>query len=164
MRLRKATTEDVETVMQIFAQAREAQRRAGFRQWEDGYPPMKKVLSDIADDTGYILDDDCTTAGYVAMAMGDEEYDRHPELWKTTGPYTVFHRIAISDAYRGRGISSQLFDLAEESARKQGAEIIRIDTGLVNRPMQHILEKRGYELRGECQFVWGPRLAYEKQF
>lgn len=163
MRLRKATTEDIAVVMLIFEQARRAQRRAGFRQWEDGYPPVEKVESDISAGAGYILDDDSITAGYIAIAMGDEEYDRHPKLWMADGPYAVFHRIAISDAYRGRGVSSKLFDLAEDLARRNGTESIRIDTGVDNRPMQHILKKRGYNLCGECDFVWGLRLAYEKR-
>lgn len=85
------------------------------------------------------------------------------QLWNVTKPYAVFHRIAISDEYRGKRMSSTLFDLSELKAQQSGAQFIRIDTGLENRPMQHILSKRGYSDLGCCNFAWGERLAYEKR-
>ena len=162
MNLIKATSEDVEDVMRIFAQARQAQRAAGFRQWEDGYPSVDVLTKDIGNSRGFVLDDDGQAAGYVAIATSDEEYDRHPELWTGARKYAVFHRIALPDDYRGRGLSGELFDLAESYAMRLGADCVRIDTGLENKPMQHILAKRGYTALGRCDFVWGPRLAYEK--
>jgi len=102
MELRKANVDDISEVMRIFAQARLAQRAAGFRQWEDGYPSVGVLRSDINDSIGYVLDDGGRIAGYVAVASSDEEYDRHKELWNTERSYAVFHRIAISDGYRGR--------------------------------------------------------------
>lgn len=162
MYLRKAHIEDIEDVMQVFSQARLAQRRAGFRQWEDGYPSIDVLKSDIDSTTGFILDDNGKTAGYIAIAAYDNEYNRHPELWDVGKDYAVFHRIALSDDYRGKKLSSILFDLAESHALRTGAAFVRIDTGLENKPMQHILSKRGYINLGRCDFIWGERLAYEK--
>lgn len=163
MILRKATFDDITDVMRILAQARQAQRRAGFRQWDDGYPSRDVVHADISNGVGYILDDGGVAAGYVAIARRDEEYDRHLELWDVTMDYAVFHRIAIADGYRGHKLSATLFDPAEALAVRMGAKAIRIDTGLENRPMQHILAKRGYTILGQCTFTWGERLACEKQ-
>ena len=145
MYLRKAHIEDMEDVMRVFSQARLAQRRAGFRQWEDGYPSIDVLKSDI-----------------IAIAAYDDEYNRHPELWDVGKDYAVFHRIALSDDYRGKKLSGILFDLAESHALRTGAAFVRIDTGLENKPMQHILSKRGYINLGRCDFIWGERLAYEK--
>lgn len=152
----------MDDVMQVFSQARLAQRRAGFKQWEDHYPSVEILKSDINNSTGFIFDDNGNIAGYVAIATNDEEYNRHNELWNTDKPYAVFHRIAISDAYRGKKLSGELFNLAELKARESGAVSVRIDTGPENKPMQHILSKRGYLNLGYCDFVWGKRLAYEK--
>lgn len=162
MKLRRAKNSDIGAVLQILSQAREAQRRAGFFQWADGYPSVGTIESDIASATGYILDDKGIPAGYVVIAFCDSEYDRHPELWDTSVEYAVLHRIALSDAYRGRGVSGELFRLSEELVASRGIRCIRIDTGVENAPMQHILSARGYDCLGECDFVWGKRLAYEK--
>lgn len=163
MILRAATIDDIEDLIRIFAQARLAQRKAGFQQWDDDYPSLDLILSDIRNSKGYILDDGGRSAGYVAMAAYDEEYENHPELWDLTRSYMVFHRIAISDDYRGKKVSAILFDLAESKAKQTGVQYVRIDTGLENRPMQHILSKRGYTNLGYCIFVWGERFAYEKR-
>ncbi len=152
----------MEDVMRVFSQARLAQRRAGFRQWEDGYPSIDVLKSDIDRAIGFILDDNGKTAGYIAIAAYDDEYNRHPELWDVGKDYAVFHRIALSDDYRGKKLSGILFDLAESHALRTGAAFVRIDTGLENKPMQHILSKRGYINLGRCDFIWGERLAYEK--
>lgn len=152
----------MEDVMLVFSQARLAQRRAGFRQWEDGYPSIDVLKSDIDRAIGFILDDNGKTAGYIAIAAYDDEYNRHPELWDVGKNYAVFHRIALSDDYRGKKLSGRLFDLAESHALRAGAAFVRIDTGLENKPMQHILSKRGYISLGRCDFIWGERLAYEK--
>ena len=141
MYLRKAHIEDMEDVMRVFSQARLAQRRAGFRQWEDGYPSIDVLKSDIDRAIGFILDDNGKTAGYIAIAAYDDEYNRHPELWDVGKDYAVFHRIALSDDYRGKKLSGILFDLAESHALRTGAAFVRIDTGLENKPMQHILSK-----------------------
>lgn len=162
MILRKASFDDVSDVMRILTQARQAQRVAGFRQWDDGFPSPDVVKADISNGIGYILDDGGVAAGYVAIARHDEEYDRHPELWDIAMDYAVFHRIAIADDYRGQKLSATLFDMAEDLAIQLGAIVIRIDTGLENRPMQHILATRGYKDLGQCTFTWGERLACEK--
>ena len=162
MILRKASFDDVSDVMRILTQARQAQRVAGFRQWDDGFPSPDVVKADISNGIGYILDDGGVAAGYVAIARHDEEYDRHPELWDIAMYYAVFHRIAIADDYRGQKLSATLFDMAEDLAIQLGAIVIRIDTGLENRPMQHILATRGYKDLGQCTFTWGERLACEK--
>ncbi len=162
MELVKAHYEDLPEIMRILGEARMAQRRAGFMQWGDGYPPESAVLSDIDGGSGYLLRDGDAIAGYVAISFRDKEYDRLEEIWKIKGRYGVAHRIAIADSHRGRGISKALFDLSEREIADAGAEIVRIDTGVENRPMQHILESRGYDNLGAYNFVWGERLAYEK--
>lgn len=96
-----------------------AQRIAGFRQWEDDYPSIDLLESDIRESIGYILDDEGKNVGYIAIAGQDKEYDGHPELWDISQSYSVFHRVALSDAYRGRKISSILFESAESGQRRQ---------------------------------------------
>lgn len=162
MQLRKAHIADVENVMQIFSQARMAQRAAGFTQWGDGYPSLEILKADMDNNSAYVMEENGRLAAYVAITTFDEEYERFPQLWGSAEPYAVFHRMAISDEFRGKGFSKLLFDLAEDESRRLGAEAIRIDTGLENRPMQHILSKRGYTNLGRCDFVWGVRLAFKK--
>ena len=150
-------------IMRILGEARLAQRAMGFMQWGDGYPPESAVVADIESGHGYLLkDDDDVSAGYVAISYSDREYDRLDHIWIEKGDYGVAHRIAIADSHRGKGVATRLFDLFEQEIAATGRRIVRIDTGVENRPMQHILDKRGYRSLGVHTFVWGERLAYEK--
>lgn len=160
--LRQATNADRDIIKSILIQGRQAQRSFGFYQWGDDYPSEQVVENDVVVGNGYILDVDGAAAGYVAIADKDTEYERLDNIWHLHGLYAVFHRIAIADAYRGKGFSNRLFDLAERKVAKSGIKIIRVDTGIENIPMQHILSHRGYYNCGLHDFSWGPRLAFEK--
>lgn len=162
MKLRKATHSDTASILQIMSQARDAQRKAGFFQWADNYPSVETIESDISNEIGYILDDEGSDVGYIVIAFDDQEYNNHSEIWNTSIKYAVLHRIAISDSYRGQGISGILFDLSETLIASLGVFCIRIDTGIENLPMRHILSSRSYTCLGVCDFIWGKRLAYEK--
>ena len=163
MKLRKAILSDLDTIMRILSEAREAQRAQGFVQWQDGYPASSTIVSDIERGDAYMLIDDGNAAGYVAIAEGDSEYDRLRHIWQMKGNrYCVAHRLGLADSHRGRKISGRFFSLIEAKIVRRGTRLIRIDTGLPNKAMQHILEKRGYTRLGTHEFVWGERLAYEK--
>jgi acetyltransferase, GNAT family protein len=123
MQLQKANIADIEDVMLVFSQARRAQREAGFIQWEDGYPSIETMNTDINSGIGYIIEDNGVLVGYVAIATHDEEYEKQSQLWSCHGTYAVFHRIAISDKYRGKGHSKAPFDLAEAKSRQMNVDI-----------------------------------------
>ena len=49
MKMRYATTADIEQILAITDSARRFQRQCGFRQWEDGYPAYDDIAADIDD-------------------------------------------------------------------------------------------------------------------
>lgn len=112
---------------------------------------------------GYMILVDGTPAGYVMInTAGDAEYDRLGHIWKTQGTYAAVHRIVFSDAFRGLGLGKKLIETIEERCMQLRVESVRFDTGAENTAMQRVLEKTGYTNLGSYDFVWGPRLAYEK--
>lgn len=164
MELRKATSGELDAIMRILAEAREAQRAQGFVQWEDGYPPVSTVMADMERGEAYVLADRGKIAGYAAIAAGDVEYDRLRHIWRTDcEEYAAIHRVALADSHRGRGLSCVFLLLIEREVRRRGIMSVRIDTGVENKAMQRILEKCGYTGLGVRDFVWGRRLAYEKR-
>jgi len=74
----------------------------------------------------------------------------------------VIHRLAIRSESRGKGLSREIFSLAEELCRNCGAQSIRVDTDEKNKIMQHILQKNGFVPCGTIWFAGGDKLAYEK--
>ena len=70
--------------------------------------------------------------------------------------------MAFAGAFRGRGLSETAFRLIEALCLERDVRSLRVDTGLSNRRMQHILEKSGFSHRGTIFYQGGERLAYDK--
>lgn len=62
MKMRYATTADIEQILAITDSARRFQRQCGFRQWEDGYPSYDDIAADIAAQGAYIFENEGTSA------------------------------------------------------------------------------------------------------
>lgn len=181
MKMRYATTADIEQILTITDSARRFQRQCGFRQWEDGYPAYDDIAADIAAQGAYIFENEGTSAkaaditiegsniverenivAYAYLTGGDAEYDRLSGIWHYPGPYGVIHRLAIAPGFRGQGLAAQILAMSEAHLAAQGIRAMRIDTGQDNIVMQRILSRADYTCRGLHHFSWGPRLAYEK--
>lgn len=162
MEIRKAGEADIAAVLAIMEEARAFQAASGNPQWHPGYPGEADITADIAAGRAYVYTSGGEVVGYVAIADGDDEYDRMPEVWRTPEPYGVMHRLALGAATQGKGAGREAFRLAEEVMHRSGARSVRIDTGLRNVPMQRLMDRLGYACRGSVTFSWGERLAYEK--
>ncbi len=74
----------------------------------------------------------------------------------------MVHRLALSDAARGRGAAGTAFQLVEDLCRDRGVREFRVDTDAGNHKMQHILAKQGFQYRGSIRFDNSEKIAYEK--
>ncbi|WP_275982667.1 GNAT family N-acetyltransferase [Dysosmobacter welbionis] len=89
-------------------------------------------------------------------------YDHLNGTWAREEPYVVVHRLALSDAARGRGAAGTAFQLVEDLCRDRGVREFRVDTDAGNHKMQHILAKQGFQYRGSIRFDNSEKIAYEK--
>lgn len=160
--IRQATECDLPDLARIFDDARSHQRRSGFTQWADDYPPARVLQSDIESGHAYVIaTKESRAEGYFYLAFNDPGYDGTGVAWRYDGPFAVVHRLALSSALRGCGYASAILNYAHKIASSSGAEAMRVDTGEANRCMQHLLARLGYEAVGLVDFIWGPLLAYE---
>lgn len=162
MMLRRAEISDIPVILSITDAGRRAQREQGFVQWNDGYPDKNTIEDDIILGGARLLIDGDTPVAYASLITSDPGYESLGDIWHYGGRYGVIHRMAVSDAYRGKGVAGLFFDLLEAEAADNGIEAIRVDTGIENKVMQHILTRRHYLAHGLHTFPWGPRFAYEK--
>jgi len=156
--------EDVPAASEILEQGRQFQRSQGFRQWSDHYPGEEDIWEDISLGRGYVLEEEGVVAAYLCLDFGGEPaYDTLQGAWGTDGAYGTIHRLAVSGAFRGRGLARAAFTLAEDICRTRGAAAVRVDTHQANRPMRHIAESLGFTYRGMVTYRPGAvRMAYEK--
>lgn len=161
--LEPAREADIPRCGEILDEGRAFQRAQGFVQWTEDYPNADTVRQDIRDRKGYVIRSGGDIAAYLCIDFGGEPaYAEIRGAWQTEEPYAVVHRMAFAGAFRGRGLSETAFRLIEALCLERDVRSLRVDTGLSNRRMQHILEKSGFSHRGTIFYQGGERLAYDK--
>ena len=163
---------DLDAVMAIIEEARRTIAALGINQWQNGTPNRSMLTRDMAEGRGRVVTLEDEVVGTFAMIYEGEPTYTHVEdgAWLTpdrdeTGDwsYIAIHRVAISLAHRGSGISTAIIEYAESFARILGKTSLRIDTHEGNIVMRRMLEKHGFVRRGIIRLENGdPRVAYEK--
>ena len=161
--LTKAMPGDEALCMEIIADGRQFQQEQVFVQWTEAYPILPDIAEDIETQRAWLLREGDTVLGYLCLDFdGEPAYDAITGgSWLCDEPYAVLRRLALNA--RGRGLTRVLFDLAAERSREQGITYLRLNIGLQNSRMQHILEKVGFEKRGIIIFQGSGKFAYEKR-
>ncbi len=168
MKIRKTGKSDIKFIMPIFDEARRTIAALGIDQWQNGYPSEEVILSDVDKDQSYLCDVDGKICGTFAMLENgeptyDKIYDGHWLTGDCSKDYIAIHRVAISVASRGSGLSGKIIEYAADFARSMGRKSLRIDTHRGNVVMRRMLEKNGFLHCGTIFLVSGDeRVAYEK--
>ena len=164
IRIKPAAEADITAIMRVFDQARAAIAALGIDQWQDGYPTDAHIADDIEKAYGYVLCAEGRVQGYFAMIPdGEPTYDRiYDGAWLTDGAYMTVHRVAMSDAMRGRGGAAEAMKYAVSRALRARLGSVRIDTHHGNVRMRKFLEKQGFLPCGTILLASGAeRVAYE---
>ncbi|MGI9651578.1 N-acetyltransferase family protein [Chryseobacterium sp. RLHN22] len=160
---RKAETSDINAVWEIIQQSIERRRKDGSQQWQNGYPNLQTVESDVEKGFGHVLTVDGEIAVFVALIFNDEPaYSSIEGAWLTNGEFVVVHRVAVSENFAGQGLAKKLFDYIEDFTKSQNVLSIKVDTNYDNLAMLKILESKGYTYCGEVFLAGGVRKAFEK--
>lgn len=169
MIIRKSTKNDLTALMTIFNEARGTIAKLGINQWQDGYPQEEVISEDIENERSYLVEvDDKICAVFALFTDGEPTYDKiYNGSWLTgdnRDDYIAIHRVAVSVAKRGSGISTAIIKYAEDFAKQNNKKSIRIDTHEGNVVMRRMLEKHGLAHCGIIYLANGdPRVAYEKK-
>lgn len=159
----KASIDQAEEIWAILSEAIVRRRSDGSNQWQDGYPNLEVVKSDIANGYGYVMRDEQGIAGYCAILINDEPaYGDIEGAWLSAGDFVVFHRVAVAKQYLGKGIARLMLGFIDEYALKNNIFSVRADTNFDNAAMLALFEKTGYQYCGEVYFRGSPRKAFEK--
>ena len=160
MNVKKATQEQLEEILNIYAGAREFMRKSGNpTQWSDGYPYPEVVSADIEGDRLYVItegEENSELLGVFAFINErDPDYDNIDGAWLNDLPYAAIHRVA-SAGKRG-GIVGACVEYCLSQTNN-----LKIDTHSDNIPMQKALERIGFT---QCGTVYikraGERIAYQ---
>ena len=159
MEIRKATEDDLEEILAIYARARKFMAENGnATQWGNTNPPPERVKRDIAEEKCHLCVEGNQILAVFYFAREEEPTYRviREGRWLNDKPYAVVHRIASSGEKKGAATFCLNWAYAQ-------AGNIRIDTHDNNRPMQGLLKKLGFQYCGRITLANGsPRIAFQK--
>ncbi|WP_262247738.1 GNAT family N-acetyltransferase [Parapedobacter soli] len=160
---RKARPDDLAQIWTIIQQAIALRKADGSDQWQDGYPNPEVLRNDIDKESGFVLADGGTIAGYCAVMINDEPaYANIEGKWLSDGDFVVFHRIAVSKDHLRKGLAKKMMEHIEAFAVSNNIYSIKADTNYDNAAMLRIFESMGYVYCGEVYLRGNPRKAFEK--
>jgi N-acetylglutamate synthase-like GNAT family acetyltransferase len=165
MEFRKAVETDINNIMNIIKQAQAYFKKQGINQWQDNYPSVETISSDIADKNSYVLLKDNNIVATAAVSFdGEKTYDSiYDGDWISNNEYAVIHRIAVDNNYKGLGLSSQIIKNIEQLCLNKGVHSIKVDTHEENISMQKLLKKNKLQY---CGIIYledrSKRIAFEK--
>jgi len=158
--------------MEIIEDAQRFLKQSGVDQWQNGYPTREIYEDDIKRGCCHVFIVEGSVAGVISVFLEPEESYAGIEDGKWLSgdtEYAVFHRMAVGNSYRGRGIAGQMLSFAENIAIEHGYFSLRGDTHRDNKTMRGLLERCGFihcgtiYLNGERD-ARNERVCYEKLF
>lgn len=167
MKLRKSVNEDINNIIQIIDEAKEALKEQGIDQWQNGYPNDDVIRNDILNNDSYVFIKNNEIVATSAVSFdGEKTYDKiYDGNWISNDEFAVIHRIAISNKYKGTGIASEIIKMIEAICLDKNVHSIKVDTHEFNMPMQKLLKKNDFKY---CGVIYledkSKRVAFEKIF
>ena len=160
---RPAKYSESSQIWQILKDAIKRRKEDGSNQWQDGYPNMEVVKSDIEKKIGFVFTQNDNIIGYSAVIINDEpDYVNIEGKWLSDQDFIVYHRVAISEDFLAKGMAKKMMKLIEQYALSKNIYSLKADTNHDNIQMMKIFEKLGYSFCGIVYIRQSPRRAYEK--
>ena len=116
----------------------------GIFQWNEKYPSKEVLQKDIElQQIWKLVENDVIVGIIVLTEIEDLEYKN--VKWLTKNYKNLYiHRLAIHPNFQGKGYAQKLMDFAEDFAKENKYNSIRLDTFSQNKRNLQFYEKRNY--------------------
>lgn len=150
--IRKATIQDIDTIINITKACAIDMVSKNIHQWNSQYPSRTAFEIDVSRNELYVLVEEEKIMGCLVLSTKmDTEYQS--VSWLTPNTKNLYvHRLAIDPNFQGKGLAQKLMSFAENFAKKNEYASIRLDTFSKNTRNQKFYELRGYKKLGSIYF------------
>ena len=156
--IRPATAADLTAIEAIYNAIFDAEEAGPvYTNWQRGkYPTADTARQVLREGTLYVGEDDGVLWGVVNLnGVQLPEYADIP--WTIPAEpqqVAVPHTLCIHPAQAGRGRAREMIAFCEETARRQGRTVMRLDTWEGNAPANAMYPRLGYRLAGGTEFFF----------
>jgi ribosomal protein S18 acetylase RimI-like enzyme len=142
MEIRNSMTEDIDTILEFYAEAISFQKEKGSVQWPE-FEPMF-IETEIKEGRQWKM-----VSGEDIACVWVTTFD-DPQIWeeKNSDPSVYIHRIAVNSHYRGNNLVLELVEWAKKYAHLNGKKFIRMDTVGENHGLINHYKKCGFDFLG----------------
>ena len=141
----KGLPHEIDAIIALTKRCGKHMRENGIDQWDENYPDYASIENDLKTDTLFAYREGETILGIVVLnETQDEEYGEIDWLTADHARHLVVHRLAVDPVHQGKGIARKIMDFAEDFARKQDYDSVRLDTFSQNPRNQRFYLNRGY--------------------
>lgn len=144
MIIKKAKISEIGEIMLMYKSCVEGMLANNIDQWDESYPNEDIIMQDLIAKTYFIvIEQNIIIAGINIDQNQDKTY--LPLKWKDKkNQFLVVHRLAVKEAFWGRGIGKSLMSFTEKLAIKKGLNSIRLDTYSGNPKAMDFYKRIGY--------------------
>jgi GNAT superfamily N-acetyltransferase len=145
--IRQARPEDAAAVERLLVEAARWVDALGVVMWEAGELESATIGAEVAAGQFYVAEIDGDIAGAIRYQEKDALF--WPDL--PAGESAFVHRLVVSRAFKGMGVSQALLAWAAEHSRARGKTALRLDCD-ANRPkLRALYERSGFRLHSYRQ-------------
>ena len=157
MQIEQAKPSEAATVAAVLNEAARWIAAEGRPLWSAADVAFERIQRDTDAGSYFIARDGGGAAGVMRLDLEDPGF--WPEMEAGTSLYV--HKLAVSRAWAGRGVSGRLLELARERAVQLGRPHLRLDCVADRAPLRSLYERFGFSLhsvirkgeRGERSFA-----------
>ncbi|MGM9530751.1 GNAT family N-acetyltransferase [Intestinibacter sp.] len=154
----KANLNDVSGIMEIIGETIKEMKSYNNTQWDENYPKAEDFEKDIKSGCLYVDREDDIIRGFICV-NSIEPVEYNDLNWSSNQECMVVHRMAVNSNMRNIGIGTKLMKFADELASSKGIKYLKTDTYSLNKKMNSLFKKCGYEFVGEMSFL-GKEFAF----
>ena len=157
--IRLAAAGDLPRIAAIYDAILTREETAGpvYTNWQRGkYPTADTAREALEAGTLYVGEENGFLWGVVNLnTVQLPEYDAIP--WSLSAEWDqvgVIHTLCVHPAQAGRGRARELVAFCEETCRRQGRTVMRLDTWEGNLPANRMYPALGYRFAGAAEFFF----------
>ena len=129
-------------------------------QWNEKYPSKKIFKEDIESNSLYLAKINQEIVGCIMLTKNKDDVYKDIKWLSGDNINLYIHRLAVHPLFQKKGIGRKMMDFAEDYAKSNNYESVRLDTFSKNKRNNIFYENRGYIRLGNVYFPEQSRFPF----
>mgnify|MGYP003322074965 FL=1 len=129
-------------------------------QWNEKYPSKKIFKEDIESNSLYLAKINQEIVGCIMLTKNKDHVYKDIKWLSEDNINLYIHRLAVHPLFQKKGIGRKMMDFAEDYAKSNNYESVRLDTFSKNKRNNIFYENRGYIRLGNVYFPEQSRFPF----